>query len=87
MIVMTAAMRTVRGSIFSWSDDSVLKSCMPAMRSMGNTATAVTMMPMPPSHWSRARHSRIPVCLDCRSVTTVAPVVVSPAVASNRASA
>ena len=59
---------------------------MPPTRSRGETAMAVTMMPMPPSHCSRARQRRMPGAMLSRPVSTVDPVVVMPETASNMAS-
>ncbi len=50
------------------------------------TATAMTMMPMPPSHCSNARHKRMPAGASSSPVITVAPVVVIPDMASKKAS-
>ncbi len=59
---------------------------MPPMRSSGSTATAVRMMPMPPSQLSSARHSRSAGGAWSSPVITVAPVVVRPETDSNRPS-
>ena len=58
---MAPAIWAARGRIFSdRSEDSARNSCMPPIRSVGRIAIAMAMMPMPPSHCSRARHSRMP---------------------------
>ena len=44
-----------------------------------------TMIPMPPSQWVRERQNRIPWGRASMSANTVAPVVVSPDMASNTA--
>ena len=80
---MAPASWAARGSTFSeLSEDSVWKSCMPPTRSIGRIAMAVTMMPMPPSHCSSARHSRMPAGALSSPTMTVDPVVVSPDIAS-----
>ena len=84
---MAAATWAIRGKAFSdWSDDSMRKSCMPPTLSCGRMATAMTMMPIPPNHCSKARHRRMPGAARSRSVSTVAPVVVIPDMDSNTAS-
>jgi hypothetical protein len=50
-------------------------------------ASAMTMMPMPPSHCRIARHSRMPGGAMSRPTMTVDPVVVTPDIASKKASA
>ena len=50
-------------------------------------ATPMTMMPIPPSHCSKERQSRMPGGASSRPVTTVEPVVVMPDIASKKASA
>ena len=49
-------------------------------------ATAVTMMPMPPIHCSRARQIRMPGGASSSPEITVEPVVVIPDMASKNAS-
>ena len=61
-------------------------SCMPPTFRIGSTAIAMTMMPMPPSHCSSARHNKIPVVRPSSPVITVDPVVVIPDIASKKAS-
>ena len=82
-----AAIWVARGRIFSdLSEDSRRKSCIPPTRSMGRTASAVTMMPMPPIHCRMERHSRTPGGMSSSPVRIVAPVVVRPDVDSKNAS-
>ena len=84
---MAAAIWVPRGRAFSeGSDDSMRKSCMPPTLSMGMTAMAMTMMPTPPSHCRSARHISIPGGAWSSPVITVEPVVVSPDMASKKAS-
>ena len=65
---------------------SALYSCIPPTFRKGRTARLRTMIPMPPSHWVRSRQKRMPLGLDWISVSTVAPVVVKPDMASKNAS-
>ncbi len=59
--VIEPAICAVRGKIFSdVSELSRRNSCMPPTLSMGKTEIAMTIMPMPPNHCSRARHSKMP---------------------------
>ncbi len=59
---------------------------MPPIRKKGRMVRAITMIPIPPSHWSRALHTRrLAGCLP-KEVITVAPVVVSPDIASKKES-
>ena len=77
----------MRGKAFSErSDDSMRNSCMPPTRKIGNSAMEIKMMPMPPSHCSMARQIRMPGGSTSRSAITVAPVVVTPDIASKKAS-
>ena len=46
---------------------------------------ARTMIPIPPSQWVKERQNRIPCGRDSMSENTVAPVVVSPDMASKMA--
>jgi hypothetical protein len=54
---------------------------------MGTIAIAKTMMPMPPSHWVRARQSSRERGASSMCSITVDPVVVKPDTASKSASA
>ena len=84
---MPLAICVIRGITLSdRSDDSVWKSCMPPICSIGMMATAMTMMPIPPSHWRSARHSRMPDGASSSPTITVDPVVVIPDIASKNAS-
>ena len=56
------------------------------MRSRGSTATASTMMPMPPSQWLNWRQKTIERSSASMSVSTVAPVAVKPETDSKKAS-
>ena len=62
------------------------KSCIPPTDSIGRTAIAITMMPTPPSHCSRARQIRIPGEAISICSSTVDPVVVIPDTDSKMAS-
>ena len=55
---------------------------MPPIFSIGSTAIAITMMPMPPSHCRIARQIRIPGGAVSSPEMTVDPVVVKPDMAS-----
>ena len=50
----------------------------PPTRSRGRTASASTMIPIPPSHWLSCRQMRSERSSASTSATTVAPVVVKP---------
>jgi hypothetical protein len=52
----------------------------------GMMATAMTMMPIPPIHWSSARHNSMACGTLCSSTRIVEPVVVTPDTASKTAS-
>ena len=47
----------------------------------------MAMMPMPPSHCSKARHSNTPALMRSSPISTVEPVVVRPDMDSKNASA
>ena len=85
-MMMPPAIWAARGSTLSVSKASIRNSCMPPTCSMGKMATAMTMMPTPPSHWRIARHSRIPGGASSRPTMMVAPVVVTPDMDSKKAS-
>ena len=85
-MAIAPAIWAARGSTLSVSNASTRNSCMPPTCRIGRMATAMTMMPMPPSHWSRARHSRMPGGAESRPVITVEPVVVTPDMDSKKAS-
>ena len=59
---------------------------MPPTFNMGRIEIAITIMPIPPSHWRSARHINIPGDCVLKFVMTVDPVVVNPDMASNKAS-
>ena len=65
---------------------SALKSCVPPTPNIGRIATASTMIPMPPSQLSICRQKFIDGASVSKLVMTVAPVVVSPDIASKNAS-
>ena len=52
----------------------------------GERASRNTRTPMPPSQWLKERQYRIPLGSGSRSLRMLAPVVVKPLAASNRAS-
>jgi hypothetical protein len=64
----------------------VRKICIPPIRSSGRNTMATTMIPTPPNHCSIPRHSNSPRGSPSRPEKTVAPVVVSPDMASKNAS-
>jgi hypothetical protein len=68
------------------SEDSEWNSSMPALRSIGRTEIAITMMPMPPSHCRIARQRRSVGGMESRPTSTVEPVVVRPDMVSKKAS-
>ena len=47
---------------------------------------AIKIIPMPPNHCSMERHNKMPFDVLFKPVITVAPVVVSPEIASKKAS-
>ena len=59
---------------------------MPPTPSSGRMATARTMIPMPPSHWSSWRQRLMEGARVSSPIITVAPVVVSPDMVSKKAS-
>ena len=74
----------MRGTSLSKSGpgDSRSMSARPPPESRGRTASASTMMPMPPSHWVIERQNRIPRPWLEMSDITLEPVVVNPDIAS-----
>jgi hypothetical protein len=79
-------MRGASLASFTGPGVSARYSCMPPTPSSGRIATANTMMPMPPSQCSEARHSVSACGRLSRPLMTVAPVVVRPDIASKYAS-
>ena len=59
---------------------------MPPTLSSGKNTIATTMIPTPPSHCRIPRQSKIPLGRSSRPDSTVEPVVVSPDIASKKAS-
>ena len=59
---------------------------MPPILKIGIIAMAKTIIPSPPNHWRTALHIKIPEDKFSTLLYTVAPVVVSPEVASKIAS-
>ncbi len=55
---------------------------MPPIRIIGRKTMATMTMPTPPNHCRSARQSSIPLGASSRPEKTVAPVVVSPDIAS-----
>ncbi len=62
------------------ASDSI--SCRPPTRSRGRTASARTMIPMPPSQAVNCRHIAIEWLIAGMSVSMLDPVVVIPDIAS-----
>ena len=84
---MPMAIWVARGKALSdLSEFSMRKSCIPPTRSIGITAIAITMIPIPPSHCKSARHNKIPCGAVSRPTITVDPVVEMPDIASKNAS-
>jgi len=81
------AMRGVSFSFLIGPGVSAMYNCMPPTRSMGSSATADTITPMPPNHCSSWRKNSNDGARRSRSVITVAPVVVNADEDSNSASA
>src|SRR5688572_15564110 len=79
-------MRGVSFSSFTGPGVSALYICMPPTPSSGRTATASTMMPMPPIQCSVWRHRFTDCGRSSRWLSTVEPVVVRPDTASKYAS-
>ena len=65
---------------------SALYSCMPPTPRNGRIATDRTMIPMPPSHWIKLRHSKSAFGSVSIPVKMEAPVVVNPETDSKKAS-
>ena len=82
--MLTAASRGI--GLSERSEDSAWNSCMPPVRSQGRMAIAITTMPTPPSQFSSARQSRMLCGISSRPISTVEPVVVTPDMASKKAS-
>jgi hypothetical protein len=57
---------------------SAWKIWRPAIASCGKTATNTTTMPMPPTHWVKARHMKSAPGTAPKSTIAVAPVAVNP---------
>ena len=75
------------GKIFSaLSFEEILNNCIPPIFIIGIKVIAISIIPMPPSHWSIARHKSIPLGALSRSVIIVDPVVVIPDILSKKAS-
>ena len=66
------------------ASDSI--SFRPPILSRGSTASASTMIPIPPSHWLNWRHMAMDLSSARRSVATLEPVVVIPDMPSKYAS-
>ena len=66
------------------ASDSI--SWRPPTRSRGSTASASTMIPMPPNHCVNCRHMESDLSRVETSATTLDPVVVMPDIASKSAS-
>ena len=80
-------MSRMRGLSFSdRSELSIWKSCIPPTRIIGNNASAVTMIPIPPSHCMMDRHNSNPGGNWSSPDRMVDPVVVRPETVSNTAS-
>ena len=57
---------------------------MPPIRKIGKMVIAITMIPVPPSHWRRERHKRMPLETLSKWLKTVDPVVVRAETDSNQ---
>ena len=74
------------GRIFS--DESlfeILKSCIPPTFIIGINVIAITIIPIPPNHWSNALHNKILLGISSRLEIIVEPVVVMPDMLSKNA--
>ena len=77
----------VFGMVFpDLSEDSVENSCIPPIFNKGRIAKAITIIPSPPTQWSMALHNKMPRGILSSPEITVAPIVVSPDMASKNAS-
>ncbi len=86
-IIISVAKLAVLGISFSdESDPSSLNSCIPPTPRFGKIETALTIIPIPPSHCKRLRHTIIPSETLLRSLIIVEPVVVKPETDSKKAS-
>ena len=75
------------GKIFSVvSELSILNSCIPPIFNKGRIVIAITIIPIPPNHWSIALQRRIALGVEFKSVIIVEPVVVIPDMLSKKAS-
>ena len=85
--VISVAILAALGRIFSEvSELSNLNSCIPPTPRFGNIEIALTIIPMPPSHWRIARQRIIPFDVLSMSLIIVEPVVVNPETASKKES-
>ena len=74
------------GNIFS--DESlfeILNNCIPPTFIIGINVVAITIIPIPPSHWSNALHNKIPFGILSKFEIIVEPVVVIPDILSKKA--
>ena len=87
MYISRSAISLDFGNIFS--DESllvILKSCIPPTFIMGIKVIAITIMPIPPNHWSIALHKSIDLGASSKLEIIVDPVVVIPDILSKKAS-
>ena len=82
------AVSLMRGDSFSYVTPvtSAAYNCIPPKPNSGRIATLSTMIPIPPSHWQIARHSRMECVITSTFGITVAPMVENPAMVSNQLS-
>ena len=74
------------GNIFS--DESlfeILNNCIPPTFIIGINVIAMTIIPIPPNHWSKALHNKIPFGISSKLEIIVEPVVVIPDILSKNA--
>ena len=65
---------------------SALYNCIPPTPKKGKMAMDRTIIPIPPNHWMKLRHSSIPRLNPSMSVRIDEPVVVNPETDSKNAS-
>ena len=64
----------------------IINNCIPPIFISGIKVIAITMIPIPPNHWSIPLHSNIPWVVSFKLVIIVDPVVVIPDILSKKAS-
>ena len=85
--VISVAILAALGRIFSEvSELSNLNNCIPPTPRLGRIEIALTIIPIPPSHWSMALHNSIDLGASSKLDIIVDPVVVIPDILSKNES-